>query len=149
MKKSTGFTLIELMITVAIVGILASVALPSYQDSVRKSRRSDAEGALTNMANAMERYFTTSNTYLGAAGTTATPADTGASRVYSTPAETAQYYTLTISAAAANSYTLRATPVSPGSQATNGILELTDTGVRRWDRNNDGDFADADETSWK
>lgn len=147
MKKSTGFTLIELMITVAIVGILASIALPSYQESVRKSRRSDAEGALTNMANAMERYFTTSNTYLGAAGTTATPANTGAPRVYSTPAETAQYYTLTISAAAANSYTLRATPIN--GQATNGILELTDTGVRRWDRNNDGDFLDTDETSWK
>ncbi|MFI3186333.1 MAG: prepilin-type N-terminal cleavage/methylation domain-containing protein, partial [Methylococcaceae bacterium] len=59
MKQSqAGFTLIELMVTVAIVGILAAIAYPSYQDSVRKSRRADASGALLGLANAMERHFT-------------------------------------------------------------------------------------------
>ena len=58
MLNTKGFTLIELMIAVAIVGILAGIAYPSYQDSVRKSRRADAQGALLGFANAMERYFT-------------------------------------------------------------------------------------------
>ena len=58
-QTQPGFTLIELMVTVAIVGILAGIAYPSYQDSVRKSRRSDVEGVLLGLANAMERNFTT------------------------------------------------------------------------------------------
>ena len=66
MLNTKGFTLIELMIAVAIVGILAGIAYPSYQDSVRKSRRADAKGALLGFANAMERYFTENNSYLGA-----------------------------------------------------------------------------------
>ena len=58
-----GFTLIELMITVAIVGILASIAYPSYQDSVMKSRRADVKGVLLGLTNAMERRFTETNSY--------------------------------------------------------------------------------------
>jgi len=56
MNKQTAFTLIELMVTVAIVGILASIAYPSYQDSVRKSRRADVKGVVLGLANAMERH---------------------------------------------------------------------------------------------
>lgn len=62
-RLSVGFTLIELMITVAIVGILTSIAYPSYQDSIMKSRRVDAQGKLMSFANAMERYYTQCNTY--------------------------------------------------------------------------------------
>jgi type IV pilus assembly protein PilE len=85
-KKETGFTLIELMIAVAVVGILASIAYPSYIDHVRKSRRADAQGALMGLSNAMERFFTQNSTYLGAAGTSGTPANTGAPWIY--PAQT-------------------------------------------------------------
>ena len=67
LRLHTGFTLIELMIVVAIVGILAAIAYPSYTEQVRQSRRSDCEGALTGLASAMERYFTVNNTYVGAA----------------------------------------------------------------------------------
>ncbi len=129
MLNTKGFTLIELMITVAIVGILAGIAYPSYQDSVRKSRRADAQGALLGFANAMERYFTVNNSYLGA------PVDGG------TP-----YYNLTISAAASNAYTLQATPIN--SQAGDGFMQISGTGVRGWDRNDDGDTLDANEDSW-
>lgn len=63
MKKQKGFTLIEVMIVVVIVAILAAVAVPSYQDSVRKTRRADAKEALTRIAALQERFFFTNNRY--------------------------------------------------------------------------------------
>ncbi len=62
-KHNHGFTLIELMITVAIIGILAAIAYPSYVDQVRKSRRADAQSLLLQSANRQERYYTTEYTY--------------------------------------------------------------------------------------
>ncbi|MEA3243489.1 MAG: type IV pilin protein [Pseudomonadota bacterium] len=67
--SSRGFTLVELMIVVAIVGILAAVAYPSYQDSVRKSRRADGKTALLQAVQLAERWFTQRNTYDMTAGT--------------------------------------------------------------------------------
>ena len=101
------------MITVAIVGILASIAYPSYQSSIMKSRRVDAQGALLGSSNALERYFTVNNTYVGAPALTPTA-----------------YYTLAITAATASGYTLTAT--ATGTQAADqcGNLTLTQTGAR-------------------
>ena len=112
MKKQKAFTLIELMVTVAIIGILAGIAYPSYRDSVMKSRRADAQGALLAYANSMERYFTVKNDYVGAPTFPATV-----------------YYTLTASTTP-SSYTLTAQPI--GAQATDicGILTLTDKGEK-------------------
>ncbi|MGO1069262.1 type IV pilin protein [Lysobacter sp. CA199] len=61
----SGFTLIELMIAVTVVGILAAIAIPSYQDSVRKGRRGQAKADLVEAVQAMERHYTANNQYSG------------------------------------------------------------------------------------
>lgn len=65
-RLQRGFTLIELMVVVAIVAILVGIAVPTYQDSVRKSRRGQAKADLAEAAQAMERYYTVNNSYVGA-----------------------------------------------------------------------------------
>jgi type IV pilus assembly protein PilE len=157
-KKNQGFTLIEVMVTVAIVAILASIAIPSYQDSVTKSRRRDAQGALEGFANAMERHFSDVNNYCNVGGTggsnacgdTDTTNDTGSppTTFYksTSPIDGSQvYYNLTISAATNNTYTLLAMPT--GAQTGNGGLQLDNLGNRYWDKNHDGTFAST-EKSW-
>ena len=132
-----GFTLIELMITVAIVGILASIAYPSYQDSVMKSRRADVKGVLLGLTNAMERRFTETNSYCDAGGAgganscgLAGTNDTGTPSIYTIPTETQSFYTVTISAATPSSYTVSAAPTGAQSSDKCGTLTLTHTGVK-------------------
>ncbi|MCP5019060.1 MAG: type IV pilin protein [Ketobacter sp.] len=128
-----GFTLVELMIVIAVVGIIATIAYPSYNDSVKKSRRADAKGALMGFSQAMERHFTDNNSYLGAASG---GANTGAPTIFPTQApldSSAKFYDLTIEAATASSYTLRATPIN--GQTGDGNLEIDNTGAKRWNGN--------------
>lgn len=104
--KSAGFSLMELVVTVAIVGILASVAYPAYTDFIIKSRRSDGQGALLDLATRLEKYLYQNGTYVGASVTGLRGAVTTADG----------FYTVAITASDATSYTLSAAPVFPQSK---------------------------------
>ena len=123
-QKSLGFTLIELMIVVAIVAILTAIAYPSYQDSVRNARRGDAQALLVELANFMERTYTDNNAYNP--GGLALPFTVS-------PKTGTTFYNLGFSAGpTANSFTLQAVPVAGSPQAGDfcGTLTLSNTGLK-------------------
>ena len=115
-----GFTLIELMVAVAVVAILASVALPSYQEQMRKSRRAQAKADLVEYAQMAERHFTVNNAYTGFTLPSAqSPRENGSTARYNlTSNVTATTFTLTATAT--------------GAQASDrcGNLAITNTGLK-------------------
>ena len=119
--RAHGFTLIELMIVVAVVAVLAAIALPSYQDSIRKSRRSEAMADLANAAQLAERFRTVNNTYAGAAGIPA-----------QSPATGTAYYTIAYTDTGTNTFTLTATPLATGNQNRDrcGTLTINQSGAK-------------------
>lgn len=122
-KKSRyqkGFTLIEVMITVAILGILSAIAIPSYSESVKKGKRSDAKVTLLRLAQMQESYFVQKLSYakdldqLGFTGKTSIESDEGLYDI--------TFFSVTAgctgdSATACTEYALQAVPVTGGSQA--------------------------------
>jgi len=117
-----GFTLIELMIVVVVVGILMALAYPSFMDQVRKSRRADAVAALTAVQQAQERWRANrpgfaDNSQLTAAPNPANPASAGLGISEDT---SNGYYTLRIDASSNAGYTATARAVVGKSQANDG-----------------------------
>lgn len=127
MNSTRGFTLIEVMITVAIVGILAAIAYPSYQSYILRSHRSEGMALLSEAAARMERYYAQNSTYA-----TATPSRLGlTSTANATTVNSANgYYSLSLGTPSATTYSLSATPQNAQTADTCGILTLDSTGLR-------------------
>lgn len=144
--KQTGFTLIEVMITLAIIGMLGAISYPSYTSHIIKSKRIEAQAALVSFASAMEMWrMQNNNSYCDAAGAggaiiaacgDAAKNDVGPPSIFSAVVPISggnTAYNLTISSVTGptdvppNTYTLTATAI--GSQASDGNLSITNTGV--------------------
>ena len=118
--SARGFTLIEVLIAVVIVGVLSAVALPSFLDSMRKSRRAEAVSALAVLQQAQERFRSSNATYAANDVLTSALLVNG-----TTPSG---YYAIAITASSATGYTATATANSGTSQANDGNCQVL--GVR-------------------
>lgn len=127
-RDSHGFSLIELMITVAIVAILASVAYPSYQRYIIRSNRSEMQQFMLDIANREEEYLLNNRTYSNLAGLNASPASR-LQALYTTTASSAT----TCAGVTLNSpgFCITSTPVSTSIQKNDGVLTLDSLGTKK------------------
>ena len=131
--KTRGFTLIELMITVAIVGILASIALPSYKNFVIKGSRSAAETELLQLANLQEKIYLNSSKYSASVTNAYNGTNDSTKGLGSTGSSKDGNYAYSVSTPIdGQTFTLTATPVTGKSQVGDGNLTINQSGQRLW-----------------
>ena len=122
-NRRSGFTLIELMIAVAVVAILAAVAYPSYTDYIRRGNRVAAQSLLQDLAQRQQQYFAQTRSFASNLST-----ELGVT----IPTDVAKNYTVTVAVQAGPppGYTLTATPKAGTVQASDPTLSIDSTGAK-------------------
>ena len=122
MKNTRGFTLIELMIAVAIVGILTAIAYPSYTNYLIKGNRASAKTTLLDVAQKQQQFLLDNRAYAGSAS----------DLNFDAPPEFDRFYTLSIAASAGPppSFTATATPIAGSRQDGDGALTINEKGEK-------------------
>lgn len=115
-KRSSGFTLMELMVVIAIIGVLAGVGYPSYSSYITKGKRSDAKAALALLQMAQEKYRANNPSYgtLTQININATSPD--------------GYYTIAVPTNTSTAYSATATPLAPFTDSDCGVFAVNQTG---------------------
>jgi type IV pilus assembly protein PilE len=124
-EQSRGFTLIEVMIVVAIIGILAAIAYPSYTEYVERGRRNDAKAVLLEAAQYVERRYTETRSY--ASVTTLELQNRGYGYA---PKDGGAWYNITVATPSASSYVLTAAPKSGWTPSKCGSLTVNERGEK-------------------
>jgi type IV pilus assembly protein PilE len=123
-NRRLGFTLIEVMITLAIVAILAVIALPTYRDHIRKSRRAEAQAFLMNVAGRQQQFLIDTRAYAGSIATA----------VGAPPSDVAAFYNVTLVAVGGPppTFVVTATPRPDTDQPSDscGVLGIDQTGTK-------------------
>lgn len=129
-RRAAGFSLIELMIVLAVAGILSAIAYPSYSRHVVRSARQAAQAELVDLATLQEKIYLNSGAYTASATTAYNGTSTGGLGITSGRTRDSKY---TISATvAAQTFTITATPVAGAAQANDGNLTISANGARTW-----------------
>lgn len=120
--KQRGFTLMELMITIAIIGMLVSIVLPSYMEHLKKGRRAAAQAHLMDVAQREQQYLLDARSYA---------ADLATLNI-TTPSDVSDYYAIaiTVGDGAPPSFTATATPIAGTPQASDATLSIDSTGSK-------------------
>ena len=123
-QRQSGFSLIEVMMVVAIIAILSAIVYPTYQQYRVRANRAAAQSALMDIANREQHYFIDARGYTNSLVTLG----------YTVPAEVSSFYTVAIptadNTATPPAYSITATPISGTMQASDGTLTLTSTGTK-------------------
>ena len=128
-KSAVGFSLIELLVVLVIVGIVSAIALPNYRQHIQRGHRAEAAGALLEAQHFMERYYSAHGRYDGSAQEPGKPPELPL-RLQGTPAGADLRYQLSLESTTVNAYELRAEPVGSMADDKCGTLTLNQAGLK-------------------